>query len=417
MRTHMGKYISRKKTRKRKRKTTFRKRTRKTRIRKRRRKTSFRKRRRKTRVRKRRKRTRRYSGGADDERGRAQQGELQTPLLALLEGAIVQEGSSDEEDAAGAAPERKGALRTLLATGGHKMTDWENALRALLAKKGLDTSMWGKDGNKTVKDLLKEVLDGECTLKFGPSGNVQRIMTGVAVLKIFKSPQKKVVLNELLHLNNADPPKITRIKNLNTYMMEKMGPGESPDDAVKRGVKEELDGGVPNGPFWSAMKNFIDEKLDSKIGPTKIDQATNETAKDESWIVETLEPARSYPGLMTYYTRYSFGAILDANDATIVATTGGDGASGFITTEYKYSYKEGEVVGRTFKRQIEWEWAEKDVRTPRRIDVEPGYCDPCGRYDHHRARRFRFRRGPANIPTPATSRNLKSPPPKPPKRT
>ena len=328
----MGKYISRKKTRKRKRKTRIRKRRRKTRIRKRRRKTSFRKRRRKPSFRKRRRKTRRYSGGGDG-------------------GDEAYENYKEALEAAGRMRSKEAVKAAV------------TALTNLLGEANIDLTEWGKDGKKTVADLLNEVMDGESKISVRHERGLVVVLrtTKVAVLKIFLTPAQQQVLHELTHKN--EKKEVIKTRDSDTYLMEKMLPNETPYESIMRGIKEELDGGDKNGPYRAALRG-----PDGKgIIPVPIDPATNKicNVKVATWVdsenpeCRTINsktrcckldnrPGRSYPGLTTQYIYFVFGATIPNLQTK--------GLKNILTTEYKDSVNEDGVSAKKFKRYIEWGW-------------------------------------------------------------
>ena len=151
--------------------------------------------------------------------------------------------------------------------------------RFLCDRGRLDLSKWGRGGAKTVEDLLEEVRAGETTLtEGGPGGGVAR---SVSVLSIRVSREDGAVLTEA----RQRFPDGRERRREDTYVAEKLLPGEAWQDGVRRGVQEELGSAVPDG-----------QSLEVDVDAASY--ARSETSRVSS----------SYPGLMSHYVCHEVAA-------------------------------------------------------------------------------------------------------------
>lgn len=107
-------------------------------------------------------------------------------------------------------------------------------LNALLQRYGITTTSWGSGQAKTVEHLLEEVALGEASLDVTPDGRLVR-ETAVVCLDIFAG---KRVLKEAFQLFYQDGRR--RERKLDATTGEKMKPGETPEEAVRRLIQEEF---------------------------------------------------------------------------------------------------------------------------------------------------------------------------------
>jgi len=110
----------------------------------------------------------------------------------------------------------------------------DKELRAILAQYGVATSSWGSGSAKTVGHLLEELQRGEAFLGKTKDGRLVR-ETAVVCLDIFAGGQ---FLREAFQLFYQDGRR--RERKLDATTGEKMRPGETPQDAVRRLIREEF---------------------------------------------------------------------------------------------------------------------------------------------------------------------------------
>ncbi len=112
------------------------------------------------------------------------------------------------------------------------------ALKRLLLESGVDISNWGQGTAKPVEKLQKEIDEGECVLMKNEKGELIRKVSLACVYVYYKnSDGKTFVLKEDRQVfKNGSIGKRT----LQNSVTEKMKAGETPLEAAKRGLMEEL---------------------------------------------------------------------------------------------------------------------------------------------------------------------------------
>lgn len=160
-----------------------------------------------------------------------------------------------------------------------KIETLEN-LQILLDIHGINSKEWGKGRTKTVADLFGEIVSQETILEIQENGVIVRKLSVIGA-KVFYIDQnnQRFYLKEDKQVFNDDR---IRKRDLSCSVSEKMKANESPEQALIRGLQEEL------GVFGDL--NFVDQG------------STLETADSPS-----------YPGLFTKYTRYSFDVVLNSD--------------------------------------------------------------------------------------------------------
>src|SRR3989338_7575160 len=107
-------------------------------------------------------------------------------------------------------------------------------LTALFERRGVSIESWGTGKAKTVGHLLEELVLEEAFLVDTPDGRLVR-ETAVVCLDIFAGGQ---FLREAFQLFYQDGRR--RERKLDATTGEKMRPGETPQDAVRRLIREEF---------------------------------------------------------------------------------------------------------------------------------------------------------------------------------
>ena len=154
-----------------------------------------------------------------------------------------------------------------------------NTLKCQLASAKIDISKWGAEQAKTPEHLLEEVENGESILVTDEAGELLRkvVMGGVSVYYT-SSDGKRYRLKEEKQIFKKDNRERRRV--LEQSVLEKMKPNEDPEEAMIRGIREELG-------------------IKGEIVLTKIDM------NEES------EMSTSYPGLLTQFTRHIYETTLN----------------------------------------------------------------------------------------------------------
>jgi ADP-ribose pyrophosphatase YjhB (NUDIX family) len=112
-----------------------------------------------------------------------------------------------------------------------------NELKALLVKNGIPVEQFGVASAKTISGLLDEVIKGSCQLVL-ENNELIRLVNSVNIRIYFNSLDKTLYLKEKMQ-EFADGR--IRIRNWLTWSVsEKIEPGENPEQAVIRGMSEEL---------------------------------------------------------------------------------------------------------------------------------------------------------------------------------
>ncbi len=114
----------------------------------------------------------------------------------------------------------------------------EAAMLELLAEYDIPIETWGREGKKTVSDLLKEINEGETVLKVREDGSLTRrvCVAGLDVLAWADGRWYKLVEDrQEFELDGA-----VKRRNISTSLGEKIHGGESSLSAMTRAVGEEL---------------------------------------------------------------------------------------------------------------------------------------------------------------------------------
>ena len=153
-------------------------------------------------------------------------------------------------------------------------------LQQKLLAAGIDVSQYGKGQAKTLADLQQEIEKGETLLATDKEGKLYREVRVCGVDIFYISPEgKKYRLKEEKQVFKDGRE---RRRDLGQAVSEKMKPGENPEEAALRGIKEEL--GIADN---IKLEDFSDDKQ-ILVSP-------------------------SYPGLKSEYNRYVFKTILNEN--------------------------------------------------------------------------------------------------------
>lgn len=96
---------------------------------------------------------------------------------------------------------------------------------------------WGMNGTKTVAHLLDELQNGESDLEIVDKKLIRHV-TGVGINIYYQTGKQTLKLTEDRQVFSN---KSHRQRKISTSLGEKMLPGELPQDAAKRALKEELD--------------------------------------------------------------------------------------------------------------------------------------------------------------------------------
>lgn len=151
-------------------------------------------------------------------------------------------------------------------------------LKQQLQNAGIDVSQWGIGKAKTLQHFLKEIEDGETILIKNIDGKLLRkVIVGNANIYYTSPEGKKFILKEEKQIFKDGRE---RIRNLDESIAEKIKATENPEDAMVRGIQEELG---------------IESEINLKKDNTK----------------EELLMSPSYPGLQSQYIFHKFETILN----------------------------------------------------------------------------------------------------------
>ena len=139
---------------------------------------------------------------------------------------------------------------------------------------------WSTGNAKTIDHFLSEINCGESKVLITENKEVKRHVGVVAVEVIYISKQQAIVYGLREDRQEFNDGR-TRRRSLSTTLGEKIKPGEEPDEAAQRALKEELD--IDTGCF--ELKEF---------------RSRCEVHESES-----------YPGVTTYCDSYPYIAIID----------------------------------------------------------------------------------------------------------
>jgi hypothetical protein len=144
-----------------------------------------------------------------------------------------------------------------------------------LESAGIDISKWGTGVAKTLEHLQKEIEAGETILEKNDQGELLRKVFIVdAEVFYMLDNAKRLKLREAKQVF-ADGQERTR--NFNASILEKTKPGEDPQEAILRGLKEEL--GI-----------VLEDATQLEAGETEIE----------------ITDSQSYPNLRSEYTNHHF---------------------------------------------------------------------------------------------------------------
>jgi hypothetical protein len=150
-------------------------------------------------------------------------------------------------------------------------------LVAQLTAASIPLDQWGTGKAKTVDHLLEEVNGGETVLSCNQDGLLREV--SVAAITVTCSiGEKNLILREDRQVFGDGR---VRRRKLETTMGEKMQPGESPIDAARRSIREEL--------------GIQDDKL---------------RVIDGGFLARGPEESPSYPGLRSLYRFFRFSVDL-----------------------------------------------------------------------------------------------------------
>lgn len=110
-------------------------------------------------------------------------------------------------------------------------------LEQYLRLHGIPLEEWGKGESKTIDHLHTELQSGESRLSEDSRGNLMRTEVGVGINVLHKDGGQLLELYEIKQVFTGNRE---RQRNLNTSVGEKIKPGESPDEAAERTLREEL---------------------------------------------------------------------------------------------------------------------------------------------------------------------------------
>ncbi len=151
-----------------------------------------------------------------------------------------------------------------------------NTLRQKLETAGVDLTKWGKGQAKTLSHLQKELENQEAFVVNDEAGNILKKIkvSGAHVYHI--SSNKKYYLKESKQIFIGGRE---RVRKLEQAVAEKIRPNETPQDAMVRGLREELG-------------------------------LMGEIVIKEKGIKKKIRPSISYPGLKSHVTCYIFEVTL-----------------------------------------------------------------------------------------------------------
>lgn len=149
-------------------------------------------------------------------------------------------------------------------------------LRFLLESYGINPKTWNT--GKTLGHLFKEIKDGETNLEEDENKNLIRKVSCVSADIIYVE-QKTGRIFQLIEEKQIFAGGMIRRRKLKNSLAEKIKLGESIEQAIQRGLREEL-----------GIKGNLEIKF-------------QETRKET-------EMSRSYPGLMAEYTLHIFTVTL-----------------------------------------------------------------------------------------------------------
>ncbi|HEU5142586.1 MAG TPA: NUDIX domain-containing protein [Solirubrobacterales bacterium] len=115
-----------------------------------------------------------------------------------------------------------------------------HSLKLLLRRFGIEYRRWGEGTSKAVNCLARELESGECSL-VSNEGALLRVIHVVGVDVYFTDAEEGTL--KLVETEQRFRGGRSRSRQLRTSLGEKQLPGESPEEAAKRAITEEL--GLP----------------------------------------------------------------------------------------------------------------------------------------------------------------------------
>jgi hypothetical protein len=162
----------------------------------------------------------------------------------------------------------------------HVDTENERSIRTLtdqLIGAGIDISLWGAGGAKTVAHLHQEIEEGESQMTFSPEGVTRSVRVAwVDVLYLDTQGDIYCLVEDRQEYNDGR----TRTRSLSTSLGEKLKPHESAPEGALRAIEEEL--GIKTVQSLHALGS----------------ESTTHTPD-------------SYPGLESQYETHAFAAVID----------------------------------------------------------------------------------------------------------
>lgn len=121
----------------------------------------------------------------------------------------------------------------------------QHELETTLTESGIDLALWGTGSAKTIRHLMKEIDAGETTMEVVDGRLVRKVRVLHAEVYVERGDRR-------LHLREdrqefADG-RTRRRTDLTNSVSEKMEPGETPAQALARGLREEL--GIAEGNYF-----------------------------------------------------------------------------------------------------------------------------------------------------------------------
>jgi len=150
-----------------------------------------------------------------------------------------------------------------------------NELISILSDAKIPLESWGKGKAKTIDHLMSEIENGEAKLIINELGKIERHINVATV--IVTHTDKDGVIYSLREEKQIFKDGRVRERNFPTSVSEKFKENESPEEAGRRALSEELD--------IHQIEEF-----------TQLAPCSN------------VEESQSYPGLSTYHNKYPFTA-------------------------------------------------------------------------------------------------------------
>ena len=126
-------------------------------------------------------------------------------------------------------------------------------LKSVLEEYGVDLSIWGTEGYKTVEHLWNEIEEGECII-YGVDGVLKREVNFVGAKILYIKDGVKYHLYEEKSLFKDGRE---RIRDIWYSMAEKFKFGEDPKEALVRGMEEELGIHINHNQFTQYNKLYF----------------------------------------------------------------------------------------------------------------------------------------------------------------